>query len=290
MHPTKIVPIFCLLLFVTSCGVGEFFIKRYVLKMEVNVAKELKSYADFTVEQEAEIDQIANSMTRWIRGVRLPLLKSELELIAAEIEQSSRLSDVRWRSFVTFGEEPFTLSKAPGLMNRISAVIHGMNESQIRQALRKLDEDHGEKIRELEQTTSEDQLDEIMDGIKIIFKDIGIKRSREQIREATKLLAKREHYIDLEKHKEEENHRRFTELLNNRSISLAEFQQRFLSAWLAAEESPKKSAQERWEKNFIASHEMINYLLADLSKEKRVVAATSIRKYALLFDELSRFE
>jgi len=47
---------------------------------------------------------------------------------------------------------------------------------------------------------------------------------------------------------------------------------------------------EHWENNFTASHEMINYLLADLSKEKRVVAATSIRKYALLFDELSRFE
>lgn len=286
----KKILVFCLLALLASCGVGEFLIKRSVLKMEGDIAKEFKSYADFSDEQEADIDEIARSMTVWMRGVRLPLFRAELEQVAGEIEKKASLGDTSWRSFVSFMEDPFVLSEAPGLLDQMSKLVHGMTERQIEQATRRLSKNHKEKKRELEKITPEGEVDKIIDGLKAVFKDIGIKRSRSQLKQARKMLAKREAYIDLEKQAHEENHRRFVELLRNRGDSLVEFQRRFTEAWLVVEISPKENVPERWEHNLKVSHEMMNFLLSDLNQEQRLVAAASIRNYALLFDELSRFE
>ena len=289
-RPARALSILCLVALLASCGLGEFFIKRSIVNLEGDIAKELKSYASFDAKQEAEIEQIARTMSNWMRGERLPLLVSELELVAQEIEQNGELSEQRWRSFVSFMEAPFELSQAPGLLAQLSNVIHGMSEDQIEQASKKIVKDHKKKIRELDKTTADDQADKIVDGIKAVFKDIGIKRSSEQLKQATLMLKKRTAYIELDKQTELEGHQDFMQMLRDRNVSNVEFEKRFTQLWMAIELSPKDRLPDQWENNLTVSHEMMNFLLSDLTKEQSATAAKSIRDYANLFEELSQID
>lgn len=282
--------IFCLVVLLASCGLGEFFIKRTIVNLEGNIAKELKSYASFDAKQEVEIEKIARTMSNWMRGERLPLLVSELELVAQELEQNGVLSEPRWRSFVSFMEAPFELSQAPDLLAQLSDVIHGMSENQVEQAAKKIAKDHKKKMRELDKTTSDDQADKIIDGVKAIFKDIGIKRSTEQLKRAKLMLGKRKAYIDLDKQTEAEGHQDFMQLLRSRNESNLEFQQRFTELWMTIELSPQDRMPQQWERNLTVTHEMMNFLLSDLTMEQSVIAANSILDYAQLFEELSQLD
>jgi len=290
LRGARALAILCLVALLASCGLGEFFIKRSIVNLEGNIAKELKSYASFDAQQEAEIEQIARTMSNWMRGERLPLLVYELELVAQEIEQNGTLSEQRWRAFVSFMEAPFELSQAPGLLAQMSDVIHGMSESQIEQASKKIAKDHKKKMRELDKTTADDQADKILDGIKAVFKDIGIKRSAEQLKRAKLMLSEREAYIDLDKQIETEGHKNFMKLLRSRIQSSVELQERFTQLWMTIELSPKDRLPEQWERNLTVTYEMMNFLLSDLTKEQSTTAATSIRSYAKLFEELSQLD
>ncbi len=281
---------FVLLLTLSACGVGQFLIKRSVLSLESDIAKEFKSYARFNEQQEQQIDQIAAMAARWVRSERLPILSNELEKLALNIESDGQVSESNWRTFTLFMEDPFELSEASDLIDSMANVVFGMDEDQISQALKKIKKEYAKESRELAKRTADDEIDDIADALKTIFAELGIKRSREQLKQARLALAERKSYLAFDMKSDDEQYQRFSALLASRGDSKADFIRRFKQAWFDSDRSPKEMMPSDWEHNFMLSHSVMNTLMTDLNSEQRAKSASKIREYAALFEELSQTE
>lgn len=287
MNIPKILLLVFVPLLLSACGTGKFFIERGIKGMERDISDGFKDYADFNDVQEAEIDFIAKSTADWVKSDRLAKLSSELELIASDLELDAIIRKSTWDSTVAFIERPITMSKVPGLVERIAKLCHGLTEEQASNVLKKLKKDHAEQAEEQSEQTLEKQNRKFARALKIVFAEMGISRSKTQLKMAKEMLKQRQSHIDLQWQEELRNHAEFVSLIKNRSIEQGEYVARFTASWAKAEQGAKHLAPEKWENNAKVAHQVINYLLEDLSSDQRVTAALNIREYAELFTELS---
>lgn len=287
MKVSRVCILLVVLLALSACGVGQFFIKRSVLGLEKDIANEFKSFANFSDTQEAEIERVANLTAVWVRSKRLLVLKSELEKLAADIETNARLEEQNWRSFVIFLEDPFVLDRAPDVLASMSKIAYEMSDEQSQSAIKKLTKGYRKESRELAKRTAEKQLDDLMSGIKTVFKELNIARSKKQLRDARKVLSQRIDYIDFYRKNSQQQHQIFSRLLSTPRGSEADFHKRFINAWEAATANPRESMPTQWQHNYKVSYSAMNGLLSDLGQAQRLKAATKIREYAVLFGELS---
>jgi hypothetical protein len=272
----------CLL---SACGTGEFFIKRGVNSLQEDVADELKSYASFDESQEQKIDLIAKQLDSWVRTDRLPILHAELEKMADDIQRDASLSRETWQSTLAFLEQPMNLASQGQLVKEIAQVVYSMTDQQAEDALKKLQKDHSETQKNEAKETLEKRNKKLARGIKIVFSDLGIRRSRAQLNQAKEMLAQRQSQLKLEHQASAKNYAKFVELIQNRQRE--SFFEDFESAWAAAERGPKDRAPERWQYNAEMIFDMLNYLLSDLDQQQRDTASAKIRRYATLFKALS---
>lgn len=287
MKISRIFILLALLLSLSACGVGQFFIKRSVMGLEKDIASEFKSFASFSDAQETEIDRVANLSATWLRSSRLPVLQSELEKLASDIETNARLDEQNWRSFVVFLEDPFVLDQAPKVLTLISKVSYEMTDEQSQAAVIKLTKNYRKESRELAKQTPEKQLDDLMSGIKTVFKELGIARSKQQLKEAKSGLVQRISYIDFHREKSQQQFQAFSALFSTARGSEADFNQQFMQAWEIVGANPRKRMPEEWKHNFEVSYSVMNGLLNDLNQEQKLKSAKKIRQYADLFGELS---
>lgn len=271
----------------SACGTGEFFIKRAVNNLQDDVAKEFKRYADFDPEQEQQIDYIAQKVDSWARTNRLPVLYGELEKMAQDIESSSQISDATWSSTVSFLESPLNLREQDGVVESIAETVFSMTEVQASQAIEKMQKDYVKTLKEQKKVTLESQNKKLVRGFKIVFSELGIKRSKAQIAQARTMLAQRKSHIDLDNQASERDHNTFLGLVAGRQMERADYIEKFGQAWKTAEQGAKHQAPELWDHNAQVAFDVVNYLLEDLSQEQRQTAARKIRDYADLFKELA---
>ncbi|RBP53357.1 hypothetical protein [Arenicella xantha] len=287
MNQLKLSVIVVLLIFLSACGVAEFFIKRTVNGLEDKIVDEFSAYADFTAEQDREIELFARDTANWVRSNRLPLLVKHLEQTAADLERNGRLSETTWRDFVLFLEDPMVLSQAPDVVYRLADLAYSLDSQQTQQVLDRLSEDFSESLAERQDQTADDRHDKIIKGTKQIFKAIGIKRSSSQLKQARTMLQNRHDYAEQNIASMIQNHTSFTELLTDKGENPSEFRARFLAQWKVAERPPSESVPDAWEHNFVVSYGMMNYLLQDLTNAEQIDAVQGVLDYAALFRELS---
>lgn len=288
MKFSRICIVLTLLMSLSACGMGQFFIKRSVMGLEKDIASEFKSFASFSDAQELEIDRVANLSATWMRSKRLLVLQSELEKLAADIETNARLEEQNWRSFVAFLEDPFLLDQAPEVLTLMSKITFEMTDEQSRSAMKKLAKDHRKESRELVKLTPEKQLDELMSGLKTVFKELGIARSKQQLKDARSILSERSSYVDFYRENSKQQFQAFSALLSAERGAEADFNQQFMQAWELVSANPRESMPEQqWQHNFNVGYSAMNGLLRDLDHEQKINAAKKIRQYADLFGELS---
>lgn len=273
----------CLL---SACGTGEFFIKRGVNGLQQNVADEFKSFADFDQSQEQKIDIIAEQIDDWVRSDRLAILVTELEKMAGDIQRSASVSPETWQSTLIFLEQPMNLASQDSIVKEIAKVVYSMTDQQAEDALEKLQKDYSEAQKEEAKETLEKRNKKLARGIKIVFSDLGIGRSKAQLKQAKEMLAQRQSSIELEHQESANNYAIFVELIENRKREL--FIDDFVLAWAEAERGPKKRAPEQWQNNTEIIFHTLNYLLSDLDQQERDTASANIRSYAGLFRALSK--
>lgn len=274
-----------LLCVLSACGTGEFFIKRGVNGLQDDVADEFKGYADFDESQEQGIDLIAEQLDDWVRTERLPILYTELEKMADDIQRNANVSRETWQSTLAFLEQPMNLASRDELVNEIAQVVYSMSDQQAEDTLEKLQKDYRETQKNEAKESLEKRNKNLVRGIKVVFSDLGIGRSREQIKRTKEMLAQRESSIKFEHQASAKNYAAFVELIQNRQRE--SFFEDFESAWAAAERGPKDRAPEQWQNNTEIIFEVLNYLLSDLDQEQRATASANIRRYATLFRALS---
>jgi len=272
----------------SACGAGEFFIKRAVNSMQNDVANKLKSYADFNQTQEQKIEVIAHQIDTWVRTKRLPLLYNELEKLASDIEQNSQISNRTWNSTSVLLERPMHLASQGKIVENIATMIFNMSDSQRKQALQKLQEDRNKAIREQQKITLKKQNKKFVKGLKIVFSDLGISRTKTQMTQVKTMLAKRKSHIELDNQARERDYLTFVELINNTQTDRSRFITLFSQAWGRAEQGAKQMKPELWEHNANLARDVLNYLLSDLDQKQRKTAAKKIRGYADLFKDLSK--
>ena len=287
MKINRICILLIVLLALSACGVGQFFIKRSVMALEKDIANEYKSFAKFTDTQETEIERVANLTAVWVRSNRLLVLQSELEKLASDIETNARLEEQNWRSFVIFLEDPFALDEAPEVLASMSRLAYEMTDEQSQSAIKKLTKYHRKESRALAKRTAEKQLDDLMSGIKTVFKELDIPRSKKQLLEAKNTLSQRIDYIDFHRKNSKQQFQIFSGLLSMIRGSETDFHERFIKAWEVTTASPRESMPTEWQHNYTVSYSAMNGLLSDLDQAQRLKAATKIREYAALFGELA---
>ena len=274
-----------LLCLLSACGTGEFFIKRGVNGLQQDVADEFNSYADFDESQEQRIDLIAEQLDAWVRAERLPILVAELEKIADDIQRNASVSRETWQTTLAFLEQPMNLASQDELIKEIAQVVYSMTDQQAEHTLEKLQKDYRETRKNEAKETLEKRNKKLARGIKIVFSDLGISRSRVQLKQAREMLAQRQSDIELEHQASAKNYATFVELIQNRQRE--SFFEDFETAWATAERGPKDWAPDRWQYNAKIIFDMLNYLLSDLDQEQRDTASVKIRRYAALFRVLS---
>lgn len=287
MNLTKIFVICVLVSLVSACGTGEFFIKRAVNNLQDDVASEFKSFADFDQKQEQQIDDIAQQVDTWIRTNRLPALYRELEKMAQDIQNNSQISEETWLSTVSLLEQPMNLIEQDDVVESIATFAYNMTEVQASQTIEKLQKDYLKELKEQKEVTLESQNKKLAKGFKVVFAELGIKRSKAQINQAKTMLTQRKSHIDLDNQEDERNHNTFIRLIAERQMQQADYLSKFNQAWQTAERGAKHQAPELWEHNAKVAFDVLNYLLNDLNPEQRKTAASKIRDYADLFKELS---
>lgn len=276
------------LMCLSACGAGKFFIERAVVGIEQDIAKEIKDLAKFDSAQQAQIDEIAKLTANWVKGDRLRLLSGELDNIADDVARGSSISRNTWDTTVAFIERPFTMSSVPGLVDRIGAFCYKLTDAQADSVMQKLAKRHKEDAKEYAKQSLSEQNKKFARGLKIVFAEMGIRRSKQQMSVAQDMLAQRQSHIDLEWQEEQRNHQVFMELIENRTGSQADYLARFKQAWANAEQGAKYRAPELWEHNAEVAFGVMNYLLQDLSLEQRDMAASNIREYSALFKQLAQ--
>ncbi|MFT6407097.1 MAG: hypothetical protein ACJAQ6_000507 [Arenicella sp.] len=275
--------ILCLL---SACGTGEFFIKRGVNGLQQDVADEFKAYADFDQSQEQKIDLIAEHLDGWVRAERLPILVIELEKMANDIQRNASLSSSTWQSTLAFLEQPMNLAAQDGLIKEIAQVLYSMTDQQVEDTLEKLQKDYRELQKDEAKETLEKRNKKLARGIKIVFSDLDISRSKAQLKQAKEMLAQRQSSIKLEHQTSAKNYATFVALIQNRQRE--SFIEDFESAWAAAERGSIDRAPQQWQHNAEIIFAMLNYLLSDLDQSQRDTASAKIRSYAALFRVLSK--
>jgi hypothetical protein len=274
-----------LLCLLSACGTGEFFIKRGVNGLQEDVADEFKSYADFDESQEQKIDLIAEQLDGWVRADRLPIVYTELEKMADDIQGNASISRETWQSTLAFLEQPMNLVSQGDLVQEIALVVSSMTDQQAEDTLEKLQKDYRETQEEEANETLEKRNKKLARGLKIVFSDLGISRSKAQLKQAREMLAQRQSQLTVEHQARAENYATFVELIQNRQGE--SFFEDFERAWTSAERGPKDRDSERWQYNAEVIFAMLNYLLSDLDQRQRDTASAKIRRYAELFRTLS---
>jgi len=271
----------------SACGTGEFFIKRAVNGLQDDVADEFKNFADFNQDQERDIDLIAQQIDTWVRTDRLPTLYAELEKIARDIEDNSKVSDATWATTVAFLERPMNLAERNEVIIGIANVAHSMNDEQTKQATKKLQKERLATLKEQRKLTLEKQNKKLAKGFKVVFRELGVSRTKEQLMRAKSMLAQRKSHIELDAQATEQDYETFINLIRNQQLTKTEYLSKFSQAWETAERGAKHQAPELWEHNAKVALDILNYLLSDLNQDQRNTAAMKIRDYANLFKELS---
>jgi len=290
MNALKIIVVSFLLLTLSACGVGEFLVKRTVNKFERDAANDLKSYADFDSQQEQQLEQIASELNRWLRLNRLPVVTAQLELIASDIETHSQIQNTTWSSVVDLLSRPVNLSEQEGLVTDIATLVHDLSREQAEDVVAKFTKEHNKRLAEDRKLSVEKQNKKVVRTLKILFSELGISRSRAQLKQAREIVAQRyDRSRDIEL-QAQESHRIFVALILNRSINLKDYVSDFSNAWRVAEAGSKHRSPDTWEHNVQITQDVLNYLLADLSAEQRARAASKIRVYADIFSDLSDVE
>ena len=274
-----------LLCLLSACGTGEFFIKRGINGLQDDVADQFKDYANFDESQEQRIDRIAEQLDAWVRIERLPILAIELDRMAGDIQSDARLSRETWQSTLSFLEQPINLASQDELIREIALVVDSMTDQQAEDTLEKLQQDYSETQKDEAKETLEKRNKKLTRGIKIVFSDLGISRSRAQIKEAKKILARRQSDTELEHQASANNYATFVNLIENRQRE--SFLDDFQRAWAVAERGPKERSPERWQNNTEIIFEVLNYLLSDLDQDQREIASAKVRRYATLFRSFS---
>ncbi|MGK0439313.1 MAG: hypothetical protein ACJATK_002272 [Paracoccaceae bacterium] len=281
----KLIAIGLLLCLLSACGTGEFFIKRGVNGLQQDVADEFKSYADFDESQKKQIDLIAEQLDDWVRADRLPLLYTELEKMADDIQRNASISRDTWQSTLAFLEQPMNLAAQDELIREIAQLVYGMTDQQAEDTLEKLQKEYRETQKDEAKETLEKRNKTLARGIKIVFSDLAISRSKAQLKQAKEMLAQRQSHIKLEHQESAKNYATFAGLIQDRQRE--SFFEDFESAWAEAERGPKDWAPDQWQYNAKIIFDMLNYLLGDLDQEQRDTASAKIRRYAALFKRLS---
>lgn len=282
----KLAVIGLLLCMLSACGTGEFFIKREINGLQENVADEFNSYADLDEAQEQSIDLIAEQFDSWVRTKRLPILYTELEKMADDIQDNSSISTETWQTTLAFLEQPLDLALQGELIRDIAKVVNSMTDEQAKDTLKKLQKDYRELQKEQAKETLEKRNKKLVRGLKILFSDLDIGLSRAQLNQAKEMLAKRQSNIELEHQASAKNYADFVSLIQNRQSE--SFFIDFEQAWIVAEQGSKDRAPDRWEHNAELIFNMLNYLLSDLDQDERDDASVKIRRYATLFRTLSK--
>lgn len=276
----------CVLCF-SACGTGKFFIERAVNSIEEDIADEINGFADFDEQQRAEIEKIALRSSNWVKADRLDILGRALLRVAEDVEQEATITQSTWDSTVAFIEQPFTMSSVDGLIEQIAELCFSLTDKQAKSALKKMSKEHKKAVKEQAQQTLEEQNRKFLRGLKIVFSEMGIARSKEQINMARQMLAKRQSHIDLDWQEQQRSHDAFVRLISDRSASKSQYVAEFTKTWIRAEQGAKHRAPEKWQHNASVAHSVMIYLLKDLSGEQRTNAANNIREYANLFLSLS---
>lgn len=272
---------------ISACGTGKFFIERTVTGLEGDIADEINDYAKFDAAQRESINIIARQSANWVKGDRLRLVSRELYNIASDVEQGATITRSTWDRAVAFIEQPLTMSRVVGLVERIADLCFGLSEEQAESVLRKMQKEHGKDAKQYAKQNLEDQNKKFARGLRIVFAEMGIKRSSLQMDIARQMLSQRQSHIDIEWEEDQRNHDVFVALIKDRSGSQEDYRQRFIGAWIKAEQGAKYRAPEIWQHNAEVAYGTMNFLLQDLTVEQRKEAAQNIYEYANLFASLA---
>ena len=278
------------LLSLTGCGIGEFLVKREINGIEKDIAKQMKSFATFNKEQEAVINEFAEQAADYVKQSRLPKLHDEMQLIAADVETHGQLQDDTWQSTVNFLESPFALSEADGLIDMVAVFVYSMSEGNIAEAATKLEQDYQKNNERRANRDPYKRDKKIARGIKILFAELGAKRSKAQIESAMKIIRQRRSWLLQEEDIENLAHRQFITVISDRSVSQDEFIARFKNIWQQVESGSRRGEPEIWEHNSRIGLQGVNQLLDELDTEERKAVAKNIRRYARLFNSYSSTE
>jgi len=275
------------LLCLSGCGVGEFLVKRSINGIEKEIAKQMKSYADFDAEQKSTINAFAADAAEWVKQSRLPLLHDELQLIAGDIEVHGQLKPQTWQSSVNFLESPFALSKANGLVEQVAIFVYGMSDKHIAQASVKLEGDYQNENQRRAKLSLKKRDKKIGSAIRVVFAELGAPRSKAQVQSALEIFKQRRSWLELEEDIENLAHRQFISVLSQRSFDQAKFIEKFVNTWSMVESGSRTLEPEIWEHNVRVGFQGLNQLIGELTIEERKKVAKNVRRYALLFKSFS---
>jgi len=287
MRILKLLTLFFSLLSLTGCGIGEFLVKREINGLEKGISKEMKSFATFNTVQEATIDAFAADAADYVKQSRLAKLHDQLQLIASDIEIHGQVQDSTWQSNVRFLESPFALSQSDGLIEQVAAFVYSMSEQNIAEASIKLEQEYQKTNERRAKLDPQKRDKKITRGIKILFAELGARRSKEQIESAMQIFRQRRSWLNQEEDIENLAHRQFITVLSDRSISKEEFIAKFKKTWLQVESGSRRAEPEIWNHNFRIGLQGVNQLVGELNMEERKVVAKNIRRYAHLFNSYS---
>lgn len=276
------------LITLTGCGIGEFLVKREINGIEKDISKQMKRFGNFNDEQEAVIEAFATEAADYVKQSRLPKLHDQLQLIASDVETHGAVQESTWQSNVSFLESPFALSKAEGLVDQVAVFVYNMSEDNVAEASSKLEQDYQKTNERRAKLDPQKRDKKIARGIKILFAELGARRSKEQIESAMQIFRQRRSWLDLAEDSENLAHRQFITVISDRSISQDEFVARFRKIWLQVESGSRRDEPEIWNHNVRIGLQGLNQLVGEFDLEERQTVAKNIRRYARLFNSFSK--
>ena len=275
------------LLSLTGCGIGEFLVKREIRGIEKDIAKQMKSFGEFNEEQEVIIDAFASEAADWVKQSRLSKLHDEMQLIASDVETLGKLQDSTWQSTVNFLESPFAFSQSDGLVDQVAVFVYTMSEENVAQASAKLEEDYQRTNRRRANQDTQKRDKRIARGIKILFAELGARRSKEQIESTMAIIRQRRSWLSQAEDIENLAHRQFITVISDRTINQDQFIEDFNRVWLQVESGSRRGEPEIWEHNVRIGLQAMNHLIGQFTLEERETVAKNVRRYARIFKSYS---
>ena len=163
-----------------------------------------------------------------------------------------------------------------------------MTPAQDQQSAEQLIENHEERQKKRDKRDLEDQKDGIARGLRIIFRGMGVPRSREQLKTMRSLLDNR---IDLGPQTNafyNKTNALFVELAQNKPSSFEPFLTQYRDAWTLVEDGPDSEYPEDFAFNADNGFEAIDYLFSTLTPEEQDKAVRVLQDYQTFLLDLSR--